>query len=183
MELEELTFNGLSFKDKFVEEVLIPTIPESFAKFWEIDFSPRVGCIRVDENEVKTIYLFTPIKGYETGVLRFVRTDLGWDFHSIYTNFDFEDINEYSEYRYDLEFNLLSTYKFIELHGDNEYQSHQYKNGKLTKKYKFEVGAKPADELEIAIREGILNEFNVKNIKIDKDSIKDNPNQNYYYIR
>jgi hypothetical protein len=177
-----MTYNNIYFRWDFIENKLKPLLPLEYINFWEIDFNTKEGGIRIDKNKIKTIYLFTPIKNYPGGVLRFDKYALNWEFHSLYTNYDFTNQNKYSEYRYNLKNKLLSTYQFLG-EKDKEYPFHQYVDDKLTKKYKFETAITPPIELQTAIDEGILTEFDINTIKMDKCSIKDNPNQNYYYVR
>tara|TARA_R110000772_G_scaffold267965_1_gene393502 strand:+ start:620 stop:1153 length:534 start_codon:yes stop_codon:yes gene_type:complete len=177
-----MTHNNIYFRESFIKNKLKPIIPIDYVNFWGVDFNTKVGIIRIDRKEINTIYLFTPLRNYKEGVVRFDKNNLIWGFHSLYTDYDFTFKNKYSEYRYNLEMELLSTYKFLGTK-DKKYPFHQYQNDKLTKKYKFEEAINPPIELEIAIDEGILSKFNVKSIKMDKLSIKGNPNSNYYYIR
>ena len=185
-----MTYNNIYFKEDFIKNKLKPQLPEDYINFWEIDFNTKVGGIRVDDKKIKTIYLFAPLKDYEDGVLRFDKVNSKswfnptsiWVFHSLYSNYDFTNKYIYSEYRYNIKNELLSTYDFLG-EKDKEYPFHQYVDDKLTKKYKFETAVAPPIELQIAIDEGILTEFDINTVKMDKCSIKDNPNQNYYYVR
>jgi hypothetical protein len=179
----ELNFNGINFTDDFIIDVLIPQLPDDFVKFWDINYNTKTGGVRFKDGIVESIYLFVSAKGKEESILKYIKP-LHIDYYyfdSLYVRHDVAGDNEYDEYRYNLDNEIIATYNFFP--SDDGHFCNQFKNGELDKKYIFSYETLDPYHMQRLIDDGIITNFDVTNTRVDGFYPHNDESTIYYYIR
>jgi hypothetical protein len=181
----ELTYNGINFTDDFITEILMPQLPDDYVKFWEIDNFTKTGGVRFKDGIIESVYLFVSAKGQDEAILKFIKPihiDYYY-FDSLYVRYDINEVNEYDEYRYNLENEIVATYNFFPIDEGDGHFCNQYKNGELDKKYIFSHETFPSYYLQRLIDDNIVTNFDTDNTNVDGFYPESDKNTIYYYIR
>ena len=182
-------FNKVYFKQSFVDFINSSLDPK-FKEFWNIEYKEQTdGFVRTSNNEVVAFYFYINTNSNKQSILKFNFRNLidvsDWrddefQFDSIYVNKDLKKKNNYQEYRYNEQNDLIASYNF----GDDKapFFCKQFKEDKHKKSYTHSFTPKLSNSSLTTFSKKYLTK-DLSKIKVDYFHVKDNKNEIYWFIR
>ena len=179
-------YNDIFFTQKFIDKELKPQLPDSYIKEWDIKIDVNVGGIRIKDDTIDGLYLAdVSVLGHNDGTLKFINTDKGLIFDSIYVRRDSKYPFKYDEYRYNINHKLIGTYNYIQGFKYGTPFCTQYKNDVEGKKYigVFNDSEETPKAFNKLIEDGVITKFNLEKTYIDYFYTEGDIEQKYYIIK
>tara|TARA_B100001094_G_scaffold72416_1_gene68597 strand:+ start:1287 stop:1835 length:549 start_codon:yes stop_codon:yes gene_type:complete len=177
-------YNNVQFNDEFVS-FIDGELNEKFKKFWGVKYKDKTdGCVRTLNGKIIAFYFYVDTNSNKQSILKFnfrsTKKGDEFQFDSIYVNKDLKGINQYQEYRYDENNNLIAVYNF----GDDKapFFCEQFKEDEHVKNYTHSFKPKLANNSLVKFSLLYLNK-NLHKTKVDYFHVQDNKKEIYWFIR